>query len=164
VTVNKINFTQPMPMAYYNRVRGIEGVRQVTHANWFGGYFQDPKNFLIVFAVEPSTYLDLYTREIEVPQETRATFVRERTSALVGAAMAEKWGWKVGDRVPISSNIFSQKTARKPGTSPSRGSHQQDAAVQHRFHDLPLRLFNETRCSARTHRLDRAADDGAGGQ
>ena len=47
MTVNKINFTQPLPIAYYNRVRGLEGVRQVTFANWFGGYFQDPKNFMV---------------------------------------------------------------------------------------------------------------------
>src|SRR5690242_16800069 len=49
VIVNKINFTRPLPIAYVNRVRALEGVRQVTHLNWFGGYYQDPKNFLIVF-------------------------------------------------------------------------------------------------------------------
>src|SRR5262245_17453370 len=86
VVVNKINFTQPLPVAYYNRVRAVEGVRQVTHLNWFGGYYQDPKNFLIVMAVEPETYLELYGNDIEVDVDARQAFVRERTGALVGEA------------------------------------------------------------------------------
>ena len=67
MVVNKINFTQPLPIAYFNRVRAIEGVRQVTHLNWFGGYYQDPKNFLIVFAVEPETYMQVYDDQIDDP-------------------------------------------------------------------------------------------------
>src|SRR5262249_17862301 len=66
VVVNKINFTQPLPIAYFNRVRAISGVRQVTHLNWFGGYYQDPKNFLIVMAVDPTTYMELYGNDIDI--------------------------------------------------------------------------------------------------
>jgi putative ABC transport system permease protein len=113
VVVNKINFTQPLPIAYFNRVRAVEGVRQVTHFNWFGGYYQDPKNFLIVMAVEPRTYLDVYSNDLVVAPEAQEAFFRERTGALVGEAMAQKWGWKVGDRVPIASNIFSQKSGAR---------------------------------------------------
>lgn len=111
VTVNKINFTQPLPIAYFNRVRGVEGVKQVTHLNWFGGYYQDPRNFLIVMAVEPETYMDVYGADLEFPAVMRRDFIANRTGALVGKAMADRWGWQVGDRVPISSNIFSQKNA-----------------------------------------------------
>jgi putative ABC transport system permease protein len=110
VTVNKINFTQPLPYAYFNRVQAVEGVRQVTHANWFGGYFQDPKNFVIVLAVEPATYMTLYGNEMDFTPEMRQAFVRDRAGALVGETLATKYGWKVGDRVPIASNIFSQKS------------------------------------------------------
>jgi putative ABC transport system permease protein len=109
VVVNKVNFTQPLPIAYYNRVRSVAGIRQVTHANWFGGYYQDPKNFLIVMAVEPVTYTDIFSRDFDVTPETRQAFIRTRTGAIVGETMARKWGWKVGDRVPIASNIFSQR-------------------------------------------------------
>jgi putative ABC transport system permease protein len=109
VVVNKVNFTQPLPVAYYNRVRSVAGIRQVTHANWFGGYYQDPKNFLIVMAVEPETYTDVFSRDFDVAPEAREAFIRTRTGAIVGEAMAAKWGWKVGDRVPIASNIFSQR-------------------------------------------------------
>jgi putative ABC transport system permease protein len=109
VVVNKINFTQPLPIAYYNRVAGIEGVRQVTHFNWFGGYYQDPKNFMVVMAVEPESYMKLYDKDFIFPPEARDAFIRQRTGVLVGERMAQNWGWKVGDRIPISSNIFSQK-------------------------------------------------------
>jgi putative ABC transport system permease protein len=113
VIVNKINFTQPLPIAYFNRVRAMEGVRQVAHLNWFGGYYQEPKNFLIVFAVEPQNYMDVYGNDLDIPADMRQAFLRERTGALVGEAMARKWGWKVGDRVPIGSNIFSQRNGSR---------------------------------------------------
>jgi putative ABC transport system permease protein len=109
VVVNKVNFTQPLPIAYFNRVRSVAGIRQVTHANWFGGYYQDPRNFLVVIAVEPETYTDIFARDFDFAPEARQAFIRTRTGAVVGEAMARKWGWKVGDRVPISSNIFSQR-------------------------------------------------------
>jgi len=112
VVVNKINFTQPLPIAYFNRVRGIEGVRQVTHFNWFGGYYQEPKNFLIVMAVEPETYMQVYNDQIDIPADARQAFLRERPGALVGETMLKKWGWKVGDRVPIMSNIGPQAQRR----------------------------------------------------
>ena len=110
ITVNKINFTQPMPIAYYNRVRAVDGVRQVTHANWFGGYYQEPKNFLMTLAIEPVTYFDVYRSELELPPEQLQAFIRDRSSAVIGESIAKKYGWKVGDRVPVKSNIFSQKS------------------------------------------------------
>jgi putative ABC transport system permease protein len=113
VTVNKINFTQPLPYAYFNRVRSVEGVREVTFANWFGGYYQDPKNFIIALAVEPETYMSVYADQFDFTPEIRRAFMRDRAGALVGATLAEKWGWKVGDRVPIASNIFTQKSGAR---------------------------------------------------
>jgi putative ABC transport system permease protein len=109
VVVNKVNFTQPLPVAYYNRVRSVPGVRQATHSNWFGGYYQDPKNFLVVIASEPETLTEVYASDYDLTSQARQAFIRTRTGAIVGEAMARKWGWKVGDRVPVSSNIFSQK-------------------------------------------------------
>ena len=120
ITVNKINFTQPMPIAYFNRVRAVDGVRQVTHANWFGGYYQDPKNFLMTLAIEPVTYFDMYRSELDIPPEQLQAFISDRSSAVIGESMARKWGWKVGDRVPVASNIFTQR---------SNGSHTWDFTI-----------------------------------
>jgi len=120
ITVNKINFTQPMPIAYFNRVRAVDGVRQVTHANWFGGYYQDPKNFLMTLAIEPVTYFDMYRSELDIPPEQLQAFISDRSSAVIGESMARKWGWKVGDRVPVASSIFTQR---------SNGSHTWDFTI-----------------------------------
>jgi putative ABC transport system permease protein len=110
MVVNKINFTQPLPIAYYNRVRAVEGVRQVTFANWFGGYYQDPKQFMVVLAIEPATYFDVYRSEMDIAPDELQAFIRDRGSAVVGESLARKHNWKIGDRVPIQSNIFSQKS------------------------------------------------------
>src|SRR5262249_58818018 len=69
ITVNRINFTQPMPVAYFNRVRAVDGVRQVSYANWFGGYYQDPKNIVVTLAGEPSTYFDGYPNQFQLPAD-----------------------------------------------------------------------------------------------
>ncbi len=108
ITVNKINFTLPMPLAYATRTAGVAGVKQVAHAEWFGGYYQEPRNFLVAFAVDPKNYLDIYS-ELVVPPAQREAFLREKTSILVGKATADQYGWKVGDRLPLKSNIYRQK-------------------------------------------------------
>ncbi|NQY42463.1 MAG: ABC transporter permease [Legionellales bacterium] len=108
VTVNKINFTQPLPYAYYNRVRNISGVKNVSFARWFGGYYQDPKNFIVTFAVDPSSYLEIFTELVVKPEEKDA-FLKDKKGLLVGRNIANKYGWKIGDNVPISSNIFFNK-------------------------------------------------------
>jgi putative ABC transport system permease protein len=109
VVLNKINFTQPLPISYYNRVAAIDGVAQITHFSWFGGYYQEPRNFIAAFAVDPENWMKLRDSDFVFSPEARAAFIRERTGVLVGARMMEKWGWKIGDHIPISSNIWSQK-------------------------------------------------------
>lgn len=107
VTVNKINFTVSMPYAYYGRVRQVAGVSNVSHANWFGGYFQQPTNQIQTFAVEPETWLIAYP-ELVMPEEQRAAFLDTRTCLLVGQAVATQQGWSLGDRIPLNSNIWQQ--------------------------------------------------------
>jgi putative ABC transport system permease protein len=145
MVVNKINFTQPLPIAYVNRVRALDGVRQVTHFNWFGGYYQDPKNFLIVMAVEPQSYLQVYRDQIEVAADAGQAFIRERTGVLVGEAMLKKWGWKVGDRVPIMSNIFTQKNGSRTWDLTIVGTFvPRKPSVDTNFMVLQYEYFNET--------------------
>ncbi|MDB5367438.1 MAG: transporter permease [Rhodospirillales bacterium] len=111
--VNKINFTQPLPISYVQRVRALEGVKQVAHMNWFGGYYQEPRNQITTFAVDPGSYIDVYQSEFEVPDAGRRVFLSEKTSVIVGKTAADKWGWKVGDHIPLNSNIFSQKNGAR---------------------------------------------------
>lgn len=108
VTVNKINFTQTMPFAYWGRVQNVEGVQAVTHASWFGGYYQDVRNFVQAFAVDMDSYLVVYP-ELEMPADQRAALSERRDCVAVGADLAEQYEWSVGDRFPLSSNIWRQQ-------------------------------------------------------
>jgi putative ABC transport system permease protein len=134
VVVNKINFTQPLPVAYANRIRGIDGVAQLTHANWFGGYFQDPKNFLIVFAVDPENYMDLYSDDLDFPAEARRAFVRDRSGAQA----------RMEGRRPYSDlepDLLAEERRPHLGLHHRRHFQQPADARRHQFHDLPVRLF-----------------------
>jgi putative ABC transport system permease protein len=112
VTVNRINFTMPLPVNYAERIRAVPGVTAVTYQSWFGGYYQDPRRPLFMMAVEPASYLQVYP-SVHMPAEQRRAWLASRTALAVGRKVAERYGWKVGDRVPISSNIYSQKDGSK---------------------------------------------------
>lgn len=120
VVVNKINFTQPLPVSYAAKIRAIDGVKQATHANWFGAYVEGSKNFFAGFAVDPESYLDVYADYITVDADTRQAWQQNRQGVLVGEKLAQTYNWKVGDRIPISSNIFSK----------ADGSHVWDMVVE----------------------------------
>jgi putative ABC transport system permease protein len=114
VTSSRYSIIQPLPKALQSRIAAIPGVRDVAHANWFGGIYQDPKNFVFSYAVSPN-YLDLYP-DIHLPPEQRKAFDANRTGAVVGEVLAKKYGWKVGDRIPLQSTIFPQKNGDKTWT------------------------------------------------
>lgn len=108
VLMHKISLIQPLPESYQDRIAAMPHVVEVTHASWFGGIYQDPKNFFGQFAVEPESYLKLYP-EFIVPEAQKKAWFEDRTGALVGRSIATKFGWKVGDRVPIQATIWRKK-------------------------------------------------------
>lgn len=108
VTVHKTNFTLSLPYSYVTKVQSMEGVDKLTHANWFGGYYKEPANQVVTMAVDPETYFDVYSEMVVDPQQL-ATWKSNRTGVMVGERLAKVNGWNVGDRIPISSNIFSNK-------------------------------------------------------
>jgi len=110
--IHKVSLIQPLPKSYEARIRAIEGVTGVTHANWFGAYFQEPSNQVQSMAVDPVSWLAMYP-EYELPDEQRKAWLASRTGAIVGRDTAQRFGWKVGDRVPLISPIY-----RKPDGSP----------------------------------------------
>lgn len=107
VMIQKVSFIQPLPRAYQGRIATSEGVSDVTHASWFGGIYQEPKNFFAQFAVEPEAWLQMYP-EYVVPEAQRQAWFANRTGAVVGRALAERFNWKVGDRIPIQPTIFQK--------------------------------------------------------
>ncbi|WP_226643841.1 ABC transporter permease [Microbulbifer variabilis] len=108
VVFNRINFTQSLPISYFQKVAAVEGVKDVTHLNWFGGYYQEQSRQIVSLAVDPESYLRVY-EEIVIPEEQKQAWFNNRQGALVGEKLAQIYGWKVGDRIPISSNIFTHK-------------------------------------------------------
>ncbi|HXJ09961.1 MAG TPA: ABC transporter permease, partial [Burkholderiales bacterium] len=104
ITRNAISLSVFLPVSYENRIRGVEGVTRVARSNWFGGVYQEPKNFFPQFAVTDS-YLDLYP-EFVLPAAERAAWVRDRKGCLVGRDLATQYGFKVGDVLPIRGTIY----------------------------------------------------------
>lgn len=105
MVLNKISLIMPLPSSYEQRLKTIEGVTLVTHANWFGGYYQEPKNQFANMAVESANWLDMYP-EFALPGEQKQAWLADRTGAIVGADTAKRFGWKVGDRIPLQATIF----------------------------------------------------------
>lgn len=109
-TIHKISLIQPLPYSHVTKIQNVNGVESVTHASWFGGYYQDPKNQFAQFAVEGEKYLSIYSDLMSLPPEQLEAWKKNRIGAVVGRATANRFGWKVGDRVPIISTIFPQKS------------------------------------------------------
>jgi putative ABC transport system permease protein len=105
VVRNSISLVFPLPLTYRQKIRQIEGVRAITTANWFGGIYKEPKNFFPQFAVEASTYLDLYP-EYLLSDAERKEFQRDRKGAVVGEKLAATYGFKLGDTVTLKGTIF----------------------------------------------------------
>ena len=84
----------------------MPGVTEATVANWFGGVYQDEKNFFPIFAIDPDSWLKVY-KEFQLPPEQWKAFVEDREGAVVGEDLVKRFGWKVGDRVPIKGTIFA---------------------------------------------------------
>ena len=102
---HKASFTFPLPYSYWARIGAVPGVREATHATWFGGFYQEESNFLQMFPVDAESYLKVYSDYV-VSSADRDRWLADRGSALVGRAYAERFGWKIGDRVPLRSNIY----------------------------------------------------------
>ena len=108
VTIHKVAIIQPLPESYLTRIRGVEGVKVACSHDWFGGIYQNDRNQLPVIAVDVPTFFQVYN-EYSLPPEQKAAWEQDRTAAIVGSAVAERFGWKIGDTVPMRSNIWTHK-------------------------------------------------------
>jgi putative ABC transport system permease protein len=104
ITSSRLSIIQPLPYADMGQIQHVPGVQAVAFANWFGGIYQDRKNFFANFAVS-SNFLDVYP-EFLLPPEQKRAFASTRTAALVGESLAKRFGWKIGDKIPLQATIF----------------------------------------------------------
>ncbi len=105
VTINRTSIINTIPLSYRDEVLRIPGVKYVTHDNWFGGVYQDPKNFFPQFVIDPENQRQVFP-ELLVPDDQWNTFLKDRQGAIVGAGTMKRFGWKVGDRIPIKTTIY----------------------------------------------------------
>jgi putative ABC transport system permease protein len=107
VTIDKVSLINLLPIAYKNRIASTPGVRAVTHATWFGGYYQNERNQFMQIPVDPHEYMSLYP-ELKMPQEQFDAWVKNRTGAVIGQELADQYDIEVGDRIPIQATIWTK--------------------------------------------------------
>lgn len=108
ITRNRVSLTQIMPAYYKQKIAAVPGVRHLYSSQWFGGTYKDDRdqrNFFARFAVEPEDFFKVETGK-QVPEDQKQAFIRERKACLVGRGIANKFGWKIGDTIPLKGDIF----------------------------------------------------------
>lgn len=107
VVASRLSITQMLPYSLLPQIQATPGVKKATYAAWFGGIYQDPKNFFPNFSVSPD-YFEMYPEYIIDPAQLKA-WQADRTGAIVGESLAKRFKWKVGDTIPLQATIFPQK-------------------------------------------------------
>lgn len=105
VVINRTSIINLIPLSYRDKILRIPGVKVITHNNWFGGTYIDEKNFFPQFVIDPQSQREVFP-ELIVPDDQWANFLKDRQGAIAGAKTAERFGWKIGDRIPIKTALY----------------------------------------------------------
>jgi putative ABC transport system permease protein len=105
VVINRTSIINTIPLSYRDKILHIPGVKAITHNNWFGGIYQDEKNFFPQFVIDPENQRQVFP-ELIVPDDQWAAFLKDREGAVVGARTAERFHWKIGNRIPIRTTLY----------------------------------------------------------
>lgn len=108
MTSHKISLARSLPVNYQQKISAISGVDNVSYASWFGGFFQDESNQLAVLAVDHNSYFEMYD-EYNIAKEQLEQWKKTRTGLVIGQAIATKYGWKIGDKIPLNSSIWMNR-------------------------------------------------------
>ena len=109
IAINRTSIINPIPLSYRDKILRIPGVKAVTHNNWFGGIYQDEKNFFPQFVIDPENQRQVIP-EMVVPGDQWNAFLKDRQGAIVGQRTMDRFHWKIGDRIPIKSTISNTGT------------------------------------------------------
>lgn len=107
VATNRISPAQSLPIAYAGRIARLPGVKDVTWAQWFGGYFQDPRNAIASYAVDAASFIRV-SPDVLLPDDQKQAFIANRDSLIVGRDLAERNGWTLGQRIPFTTSIWQR--------------------------------------------------------
>ncbi|MGH2482784.1 MAG: ABC transporter permease, partial [Ktedonobacteraceae bacterium] len=108
MTINAISLTVTLPLGYEQRIANVKGVEEVNSVAWVGGYFQDPRKPIYALAVQARNFLDIYPEYILPPAQKQA-WLSDKRGVIIGATLARQYGWKVGQQIPLRSNIWRDK-------------------------------------------------------
>ena len=108
VLIHKVSLIQPLPLSYLEEIRATPGVVGVCSQTWFGGIYQDPKNFFMQTPVDPECILPMFP-EYQLPEAQKRAWFADQQGAIVGRQTAERFGWKIGDRIPLQATIWRKK-------------------------------------------------------
>jgi putative ABC transport system permease protein len=156
IVINKTSLIQPLPISYDDRILHIPGVKRVTFDSWFGGVYQEEKNFFPQFAIDPDNQRQVFP-ELAVPEDQWKAFVEDRQGAIAGAQTAKRFGWKVGDRIPIKATIFGGETWEFNLRGIYTAAREGDDLTQFWFHNKYLderRTFTKGQVGWYTVKLD----------
>ena len=109
IVTNRASVLVPLPLAYDARIAKIPGVKYVTHVNWFAGFYQDQKNSFPQFAIDTKTHRQVFPDYL-VPDDQWNAFLKDRQGAIAGVQTVERFHWKIGDRIPITSTLYGNGT------------------------------------------------------
>ncbi len=109
IVINRTSIINPIPLSYRDKILRIPGVKVVTHNNWFGGVYQDDKNFFPQFVIDPENQRQVIP-EMVVPENQWQAFLKDREGAIVGQRTLDRFHWKIGDRIPIKSTFTNDGT------------------------------------------------------
>ena len=105
VVASKYSIIDSMPISYLQRIKSIENVDIVAHQDWFGGTYIDRANFFPKWPGPPKDFLDIY-QEFNISNEQKEAFITTRTGMIAGKKLAERFNWKIGDRIPVIGDIY----------------------------------------------------------
>jgi len=105
IVIDRVSIINLIPLKYRDQILQVPGVKSVTHNNWFGGVYQDEKNFFPQFVIDPENQRQVFP-ELVVPDDQWNVFLKDRQGAIAGASTAERFHWKVGDRIPIKTTLY----------------------------------------------------------
>jgi putative ABC transport system permease protein len=138
ITTNKYSITLSLPSSYTQQIRSVPGVAEATWLTWFGGYYQESKNFIFAVPIDADSYFKVHRQDVTVDPEALKTFEQTRTGILVNTTLMNKFGWKVGDKLPLHSTIWTRSqdgslnwTFDIVGTISSTDSSQDATALFH---------------------------------
>jgi putative ABC transport system permease protein len=110
VIINRTSIINSIPLKYRDQILRIPGVKAITHNNWFGGIYIEEKNFFVQFVIDPENQRQVFP-EFVVPDDQWNAFLKDRVGAICGARLADRFHWKIGDRIPVRNNLYDAKNS-----------------------------------------------------